>query len=235
MILNEIAARVCGGVQNHAAMNAKPPDAPAAAALAGNGLTTPPADAAAARVRYSLLGGRRPAIAWRLAKHSAGAAATTDAASLIGATLRGSTRGGRARSCVDTVEKLAAVGAGTGSTATAGADAAAGNTQSCWRACAAGTVTCRRRIRRRMVGPRRSFAVDIAVEAWKGGAAPLAAGRRESVGGGEAWHGGVRGRDTSERGRGGRVPARRGCHQHLSPVRPYWWGRPRPFRRRVGA
>jgi len=70
-------------------MNAKPPDAPAAAALAGNGLTTPPADAAAARVRYSLLGGRRPAIAWRLAKHSAGAAATTDAASLIGATLRG--------------------------------------------------------------------------------------------------------------------------------------------------
>jgi len=89
MMVHERAARVRRGVQHHAAMNGKPLAAFAAAALARCGLTTPPADAAAARVPRPLRGGRRTVTVWRRATHSADAAAAGDAASSTGATLRG--------------------------------------------------------------------------------------------------------------------------------------------------
>jgi len=95
-------------VQHHAAMDGKPLAAPAADSLSRRGLTTPSADAAAARVPPPLRGGRRTATAWRRATHSAGAAAAADAASSTGATLRGVTCGGRESSGADTGGKLTA-------------------------------------------------------------------------------------------------------------------------------
>jgi len=111
-------------------MDGRPFAAPAAAALARRGLTTPPADVAAARVPPSLRGGRRTATAWKRATHSTGGGATADVASSTGATLRGATCDGRDRGGADTGENLAAVGAGTGAAATAGAGAAAAGNQS---------------------------------------------------------------------------------------------------------
>jgi len=143
---------------------------------------TPPADAAAARVPYPLRGGRRPATAWRRATHRSGAAAAADAASSTGFTLRGATYGGRDRGGADMGGKLTVVGAGTGAAATAGAGAAAASTQSGQGPCAAVTGIGRRRGRRRTACPRRSFAVDGAVEALAGGGAPLAVPGGESGG-----------------------------------------------------
>jgi len=116
--------------QRHDAMNGKPLAAPATDALARRGLTTPPADVAAARVPRPLRGGRRTATAWRQATRSAGTAAAADAALSTGATLRGATCGGHDRGGADTGGELAAVGAETGAAATAGAGAAAASTQS---------------------------------------------------------------------------------------------------------
>ena len=204
MIVHESADCMRRGVQHHAAMDGKPFAAPAAAALARRGLTTPSADAAAARVPPSLRGGRRPATARRRATHSAGAAAAAEAASSPGATLRGATCGGRDHSGADTGGKLTAVGAGTDAAATAGAGTAAASTQSGRRPRAAVTGIGRSRGRRRTAGPRRSVAVDRALKAQAGGGAPLAVGGWES---GEVGKRGVAGcgvrRLEKERGWGG--------------------------------
>jgi len=111
-------------------MDEKPLAAPAASALARRGLTKPSADAPAARVPAPLRASRRTATACWRASHSAGAAAAADAAWSSGATVQGALRGGRDRGGADSGGKLAAVGAGTGVVATAGAGAAAGSTQS---------------------------------------------------------------------------------------------------------
>jgi len=166
-------------------MDGKPLAAPATAALSRRGLTTPPADATAARVPPPLRGGRRTATAWRRATHSADAAAAADAAASTGATLRGATCGGGDRGGADTGWKLTAVGAGTGAAATAGAGAAAASTQSGRRPRAAVTGIDHRRGGRRTAGPRLSFAIDGAVEARAGGGAPLAVGGGASGGAGK--------------------------------------------------
>jgi len=233
-MVRESVVRVRRGGQHHAVMNGKPLAAPTTAALARRGLTTSPADAAAARVPPSLRGGRRTATAWKRATPSAGAAAAADAASSTGVTLRGATCGGRDRGGADTGGKLTAVGARTGAAAIAGAGAAAASTQSGWRPRAAVTGIGRRVGRRRTAGPRRSFAFDGAVEAWAGGGAPLAVTGEGERRGGEAWRGGVQGRETFEAGGGSGVPARGSCHQRMSPVGARWSGRPRPPRGREG-
>jgi len=111
-------------------MDGKPIAAPTAAVLARRGVTTPPADAATARVLTPLRGGQWAATARRRATSRAGAAAAVDAASSTGATIRGATCDGCDSGGADTGRKLLAVGAGTGVAATAVAAAAAARTKS---------------------------------------------------------------------------------------------------------
>ena len=130
MMVHVSAVRLRRGVQHHEAMDGEPLAAPTAPALARRGMTTPPADAATARMLTPLRGDQRAATARQRATRRAGAAAAVDAASSTSATIRGATCGGCDRSGADTGGKLVAVGAGAGVAATATAAAAAARTKS---------------------------------------------------------------------------------------------------------